>query len=244
MYCTKCGAKLGEGSRFCSKCGTAVGEIAMPDVSEPAQPKKEQQGEQFKKDSQFSQPVYVEEPVADDSSDGNQPKEVGVNNQVPAAKPQSSNTHYANWENGEGYPPNWVGALSLIDNYIMCLKDKYADFKGRATRGEFWRFVLAQWVVGSLLTLIFSVISDFGSIISSVIGLAFIIPSIAVQVRRLHDIGRTGWWYLIVFVPFGVIVLLIFSIQQSQPETNQYGPLPDYSNYEKSEFSSRYFGKI
>ena len=69
MYCTKCGAKLGEGSRFCSKCGTAVGEIAMPDVSEPAQPKKEQQGEQFKKDSQFSQPVYVEEPVADDSSD-------------------------------------------------------------------------------------------------------------------------------------------------------------------------------
>lgn len=67
MYCTKCGAKLGEGSRFCSKCGTAVGEIAMPDVSEPAQPKKEQQGEQFKKDSQFSQPVYVEEPVADDS---------------------------------------------------------------------------------------------------------------------------------------------------------------------------------
>lgn len=40
MYCTKCGAKLGEGSRFCSKCGTAVGEIAMPDVSEPAQPKR------------------------------------------------------------------------------------------------------------------------------------------------------------------------------------------------------------
>ncbi|MBE6080710.1 MAG: DUF805 domain-containing protein [Veillonella sp.] len=236
MYCTKCGAKLSENSRFCAQCGTAVGHVVTPEVSEPAQPNKEHQSEQFKENSQFNKPVYVEDTAPEAPAEASR-----VDNQVPAAKPQSSNTHYANWENGEGYPANWVGSLSLIDNYIMCLKDKYADFRGRATRSEFWRFVLAQWVVGSLLTLIFSMISDYGSIISSVIGLAFIIPSIAVQVRRLHDIGRTGWWYLIVFVPFGVIVLLIFSIQQSQPETNQYGPLPDYSNYQKPTLFGRNF---
>lgn len=132
------------------------------------------------------------------------------------------------------YPPNWIGSLSLIDNFIMCIRDKYADFKGRATRGEFWRFVLAQIVVSLLIGVIFGAISETAyTIVSTLVGLGLFIPSLAVQVRRLHDIGRTGWWYLLIFIPFGAIVILIFDIQQSQPYTNKYGPLPDYSNYRK-----------
>lgn len=54
-----------------------------------------------------------------------------------------------------------------------------------------------------------------------------LLPSLAVGVRRLHDIGRTGWWLLIAFVPIiGTLVLLVFAVQDSEPGTNAYGPNP------------------
>ncbi|BDP42173.1 hypothetical protein DAETH_21420 [Deinococcus aetherius] len=64
-------------------------------------------------------------------------------------------------------------------------------------------------------------------ILSAVYGLATFLPTLAVNIRRLHDTGRSGWWYLIAFVPLvGGIVLLIFAVMDSQPGTNKWGPNP------------------
>lgn len=60
--------------------------------------------------------------------------------------------------------------------------------------------------------------------------LGIIIPSLAVIVRRLHDTGKSGWWYLISFIPFGSIVLLIFFCLDSEPGTNKWGPNPKMLN--------------
>jgi len=109
---------------------------------------------------------------------------------------------------------------------------KYATFTGRSRRKEFWQFVLfvflVQVVLGVLdrMTGTYSEGAEFG-FLGGAFSLFVLIPSIAVTVRRLHDIGRTGWWILIYLLPFiGAIVMLVFMVLDSQPETNQYGPSP------------------
>ena len=115
--------------------------------------------------------------------------------------------------------------------YIATLK-KYAVFQGRARRMEYWYFVLFNVIFGFVLGFIDGLIGTFDmetgiGLLSALYALAVLLPGLAVGVRRLHDIGRTGWWLLIVFVPIiGAIVFLVFAVQDSQPEENEYGPNP------------------
>jgi uncharacterized membrane protein YhaH (DUF805 family) len=84
-------------------------------------------------------------------------------------------------------------------------------------------FALVAGFVGRMLGLG----QDLVTKLALVYSLAVLIPSLAVWVRRMHDTGRTGWWLLVVLVPFiGVIALLVFSVQDSQPGTNAYGKNP------------------
>lgn len=111
-----------------------------------------------------------------------------------------------------------------------CLQN-YATFSGRARRAEFWWFALFILIGSVLLGLIdsalFGVAAGSYGVLSGLFSLAILIPSIAVSVRRLHDIDRTGWWYLLIFVPVvGFIVLLIFYIQPGTRGQNTYGPDP------------------
>jgi uncharacterized membrane protein YhaH (DUF805 family) len=123
--------------------------------------------------------------------------------------------------------------MSFQEAIRVCLQRKYADFSGRARRSEFWFFVLFTVIVstvGGILDSIFGLRSgsSYGGTgpIQGVLQLALLVPSLAVGARRLHDIGRTGWWQLIGLVPIaGWIVLLIFFVQDSRP-ANQYGPSP------------------
>jgi uncharacterized membrane protein YhaH (DUF805 family) len=114
--------------------------------------------------------------------------------------------------------------------YIEVMK-KYAVFSGRARRQEYWMFVLFNVIIALVLGIIEGIAdSDSGvsrSTLTTLYGLAILIPSLAVSVRRLHDTGRTGWWMLIGVIPvIGTIVLLIFMIQDGRPTDNQYGPNP------------------
>ncbi len=115
--------------------------------------------------------------------------------------------------------------------YLEALK-KYAVFSGRARRMEYWYFVLFNLIVAIVLALIDTLlgtttgVSSFG-LLSGIYSLAVIILTLAVTVRRLHDIDRTGWWILINLIPLvGTIVLLVFALMPGTPGSNQYGPDP------------------
>ena len=130
---------------------------------------------------------------------------------------------------------NWVGSLPVWDNFKMCMTEKYLKFEGRATRGEYWKFVLIQFVIIIVLEFLigfFSIGSTFEDILTLVVTLPFILPSLAVQTRRLHDLNRSAWWLLLHFVPYaGSFVLFIISVMKGNPVPNKYGPVPDYSYY-------------
>jgi uncharacterized membrane protein YhaH (DUF805 family) len=121
--------------------------------------------------------------------------------------------------------------------FIEALK-KYAVFSGRSRRKEYWYFVLFVVIISIVLGMIDGLLGTYhrstgAGLLSSIFSLAVLIPSIAVSVRRLHDIDRTGWWVLISLVPLvGWIVLLVFHVQDSTPGPNRYGPNPKSTEYE------------
>ncbi len=117
---------------------------------------------------------------------------------------------------------------------IKTVYGKYATFSGRATRSEYWWFALFASIVAVLYYALYGYSFIYGSesgyifvsVIYGIFSLVSILPSLALMVRRLHDIGKSGWWILIGLVPFiGGIVLLIFSLMESTGD-NEYGPNP------------------
>lgn len=115
--------------------------------------------------------------------------------------------------------------------YLQVLK-KYAVFNGRARRREYWLFALFNLIISIVLAVIDSVTGSLSpeagmGLLGAIYMLGVFIPSLAVTVRRLHDAEHSGWWLLIAMVPLiGVIVLLVFMVQESKPGQNQYGLNP------------------
>lgn len=115
--------------------------------------------------------------------------------------------------------------------YLKVLK-QYADFSGRARRKEYWMFALFNLIfllVATILDNIFGL--TLGERIYGVhyflYALVVLIPGLAVCVRRLHDVGKSGWMFLIILIPIiGSIWLLVLEVTDSMPGENQYGPNP------------------
>ena len=115
--------------------------------------------------------------------------------------------------------------------YIDVLK-KYAVFRGRARRKEYWMFLFLNVLIAFLLGIIDGLLGlasssgGFG-LLSGLYTLATLLPGISVGIRRLHDTNRSGWWLLISLVPLiGAVILIVFMAQDGQPEENQYGGNP------------------
>ncbi|WP_198086351.1 DUF805 domain-containing protein [Variovorax sp. E3] len=96
---------------------------------------------------------------------------------------------------------------------------KYADFSGRASRSEYWWFVLAELVV----LVVASLINQY---LYGIVALGFLLPALAVGARRLHDIGKSGWLQLLMIIPVINLVLIYFYVQPTQPEANAHGEAP------------------
>ncbi len=112
-----------------------------------------------------------------------------------------------------------------MDEFLEALK-KYAVFEGRASRREYWVFAGVSLLIALALGIVDAMIGS--KILGILYLLAVFVPSLSVSVRRLHDTNRSGWWMLIGLVPFiGVIVLLIFTLQKSWNEGNQYGAVSE-----------------
>lgn len=115
--------------------------------------------------------------------------------------------------------------------YIKCLR-QYFDFKGRARRKEYWMFTLFNFIFVVIIEIIeimimLSTNSYNGSFLLLLYYLLTIIPSFAVGIRRLHDVGESGWMALVGFIPIvGVIWLIVLFCKDSQPGSNQWGDNP------------------
>ena len=116
--------------------------------------------------------------------------------------------------------------------FLEVLTQKYATFEGRARRKEYWYFILFYCIALFVLMVVDVLAGTFNEeaeigLFSGLFVLATIVPSIAVTVRRLHDTDRSGWWFLISFVPLvGALVLLVFMVLDSTPGANRFGENP------------------
>lgn len=118
--------------------------------------------------------------------------------------------------------------------YLKVIRN-YAGFSGRARRKEYWMFALFNMIIifglNFLAGIVMSASEDGGmmatSFLGGLYGLAVFLPSLAVIVRRLHDTGKSGWYYLWIFVPLiGLILVFIALVKDSDPGENKYGPNP------------------
>lgn len=111
---------------------------------------------------------------------------------------------------------------------IKTVLSRYAQFSGRARRSEYWYWILFYFLGSIGFSAIDAAIFGLdatASPISSIYGLAILIPSIAVAARRLHDIGRSGWWQLIGLIPLlGWALMIWWMTRPSEPNDNQFGP--------------------
>ena len=142
---------------------------------------------------------------------------------------------------------------SLFTYWLECFTKHYADFSGRARRSEYWGTVLFNGLIQAGLSIILSIVATIlfssieinGEVTFSplffllpdipiyIYGLVWLLPGLAVSVRRLHDIGKSGWNLLWILLPIvGAIMLIYWCCQDSQPEENKWGANPKFVNPE------------
>ena len=109
-------------------------------------------------------------------------------------------------------------------NYYTDVLKKYAVFSGRANRAEYWYFVLINFLIGLVISFVEGLINT-GDILGMIYSLAVLLPSLGVAIRRLHDVGKSGWWLLIALIPIaGIIWLIVLLATDSTAGDNKYGP--------------------
>lgn len=130
-----------------------------------------------------------------------------------------------------------------MNEHLNVIRNNYANFTGRARRREYWMFTLVNTVISLIFGILLGVssalspdvetgafaISPFGYIgigLLTVYSLAVLVPSLAVNIRRLHDAGFSGWLVLVSLVPGGSLLILVFHCLDSKPGSNKWGPNP------------------
>jgi len=111
---------------------------------------------------------------------------------------------------------------TAFDWFKKVIKNTF-NYQGRARRKEYWYYILIASII-ILIGFTLDGILDTPDTLSGLAGFILFFPSLAVTIRRLHDIGRSGWWYLISAIPLiGSLILLFWNCQETSPETNQWG---------------------
>jgi len=111
-------------------------------------------------------------------------------------------------------------------NYYVSVLSNYANFSGRARRAEFWNFILINVLIYCVLAMLIFAGTAFGVLIV-IYALGVLIPSLAVRVRRMHDLGKSGWYILVSLIPVvGIVWMLVLLCTAGEEGTNEYGPDP------------------
>lgn len=123
----------------------------------------------------------------------------------------------------------------MIEWYKKVVFENYANFEGRARRSEYWYFTLANLLIVMVFVISGAIfmgtemeaIGTVFFVLAAIYVLATIVPNLAVTVRRLHDINKSGWYYLVSWIPYiGGVWLLILTCTNGTVGTNNYGPDP------------------
>jgi uncharacterized membrane protein YhaH (DUF805 family) len=115
----------------------------------------------------------------------------------------------------------------MIDWYLKVVRDNYANFSGRARRSEYWWYALCNLLIMIVLLTADYFIGLGFNVLYTIYGLAVLIPGLAVLVRRMHDVGKSGWFVFIALIPLvGPIWLLVLLFTEGDNGPNQYGPDP------------------
>jgi len=118
--------------------------------------------------------------------------------------------------------------LPFVNAWLKMLAN-FSDFKGRSSRADYWWAVVGNLIISIVLGLIGGLLGSFGSVLVTLISLVLAVPGIALTVRRLHDIGKSGWFVFISLVPLvGVILLIVWLAKVGDEDDNQYGSNPKY----------------
>ena len=113
----------------------------------------------------------------------------------------------------------------MVEAYKRFLTN-YANFNGRSTRSDYWYVMLANFLIGFVIGFIGRALNIAGvtNVIATIYMIGTLVPSIAIVVRRLHDINKSGWYYFIALIPLvGLIIMLVFLCSPSVKENNRYG---------------------
>lgn len=117
--------------------------------------------------------------------------------------------------------------VPFVAAFIKMLQN-YANFKDRTSRADFWWAYLGNFIVGFVVGFVCGFLGDFGSLLSSLVTLALLVPGLALSVRRLHDIGKSWTYLLFALIPLvGGIILIIWFAKAGDPGDNMYGPDPN-----------------
>ncbi len=119
---------------------------------------------------------------------------------------------------------------AIISNFMEIILGKYAQFKGRAGRSEFWMFYLVYFIIGAVFSILMNLVASISFlyyiilVLQVIIILGLLVPTLAVSVRRLHDIGKGGGWIFINLIPLiGSIWFLILLIKEGEKVANRFG---------------------
>lgn len=117
--------------------------------------------------------------------------------------------------------------MGFMEAVQSAVANRYADFRGRSRRAEYWWFFLFTIILQIVLMAFTAAMPTIGGILSLLVLLALIIPGLAVTIRRFHDLDKSGWWILIGFVPIlGFILLIYWFTQRGTVGDNRFGPDP------------------
>jgi len=118
--------------------------------------------------------------------------------------------------------------VPFVDAVKRAVTVNYCNFNGRSSRSEYWWYVLAVFILNVVISTVFSSNMSTMSSVSGIVSLALLLPGLGLCVRRLHDINKSGWNILFALIPIvGAIVLIIWFCKDSDPQANQYGPVPN-----------------
>lgn len=232
MFCKKCGNKIIEGAKFCRYCGCEVGQKVRSN-NEKIDQKSVAQSQQNNVEKKFT----VEQALSNEA----EVSQITVHQGLPL-QTQQVVISKANF--------------TVLSDFKREFLERYFNFKGRTSRRAFLGYCLIQMLISTaIIAIVYLVTGKMNSIEAILYGsgiiffstlltnLIFLIPNVATTVRRLHDIGKSGWWYLLIGIPFINLYVLYLLLSSGNKGENIYGPAEQFDcsiETETSESQSRY----